>query len=147
MKLTQVSKNLWRGSRPEFPSDFHELQLFGIDLILNLERGWFEWVHGMMNWETVKAIQWGLTPIHMLLSDFFPPTKPECEAFISLIDRKENIFVHCFSGVDRTGFLCAYYRVERCGYTIGAAIDEMKAMGMHAWYRPFWIPAFIRMFK
>ena len=69
-----------------------------------------------------------------------PPTSEECSAFVNLIDRlrkeqktraeSENwgdefyIGVHCHYGFNRTGFFVVCYLVERCGYSVQAAIDE-----------------------
>lgn len=69
-----------------------------------------------------------------------PPTGEEVDMFVSLVDRlreeqktraeKESwgnewyIGVHCHYGFNRTGYFIVCYLVERCGYSIQAAIDE-----------------------
>jgi pimeloyl-ACP methyl ester carboxylesterase/protein-tyrosine phosphatase len=69
-----------------------------------------------------------------------PPSGEEVNSFIILIDRlreeqkaraeKEGwgdewyIGVHCHYGFNRTGYFIACYLVERCGYSVQAAIDE-----------------------
>lgn len=68
-----------------------------------------------------------------------PPTNEEVNTFIALIDRlreeqklraeKEGwgdewyIGVHCHYGFNRTGYFISCYLVERCGYSVQAAID------------------------
>lgn len=68
-----------------------------------------------------------------------PPTSEEVSSFITLIDRlreeqkaraeKEGwgeqwyIGVHCHYGFNRTGYFIVCYLVERCGYSVQAAID------------------------
>jgi pimeloyl-ACP methyl ester carboxylesterase/protein-tyrosine phosphatase len=68
-----------------------------------------------------------------------PPTNEEVDLFITLIDRlreeqksrseKEGwgheryIGVHCHYGFNRTGYFITCYLVERCGYSVQAAID------------------------
>lgn len=38
-------------------------------------------------------------------------------------------FVHCQRGADRTGTMCAMYRIVVCGWTKEQALDEMKNGG------------------
>lgn len=69
-----------------------------------------------------------------------PPTSEEVSMFVTLVDRlreeqksraeKENwsgeryVGVHCHYGFNRTGYFIVCYLVERCGYSVQAAIDE-----------------------
>lgn len=39
------------------------------------------------------------------------------------------IFVHCQHGADRTGVMCAMYRITACGWTKNEAVKEMTAGG------------------
>lgn len=43
-------------------------------------------------------------------------------------------YVHCFHGADRTGALCAIYRIVCQNWEKEAAIAEMKLKGMHWWH-------------
>lgn len=69
-----------------------------------------------------------------------PPNSNEVREFIALIDAlreeqkvrsvEENwaeeyyIGVHCHYGFNRTGYFIVCYLVERCGYSVQAAVDE-----------------------
>jgi len=44
--------------------------------------------------------------------------------------------VHCERGADRTGMMCAMYRVVVCGWTKEAAIAEMEHGGFG--FNPAW---------
>ena len=46
------------------------------------------------------------------------------------------VFVHCRQGADRTGMMCAMYRIVVCGWTKPEAIDEMKNGGFD--FNPVW---------
>ena len=46
------------------------------------------------------------------------------------------VFVHCQRGADRTGMVCAMYRVVVCGWTKDAAVQEMKEGGFA--FNPGW---------
>jgi protein-tyrosine phosphatase len=35
------------------------------------------------------------------------------------------VFVHCHRGIDRTGMMCAVYRMVVCGWSKEEALDEM----------------------
>ena len=45
-------------------------------------------------------------------------------------------FVHCERGADRTGMMCAMYRITVCGWTKQEAIAEMKDGGFG--FNPVW---------
>lgn len=75
-----------------------------------------------------------------------PPTDPEVDSFIALIDRVREdqkkraeeegweanyaVGVHCHYGFNRTGYFIVCYIVERCGYSVKDAIETFaKARG------------------
>lgn len=49
------------------------------------------------------------------------------------------VLIHCYHGADRTGLLCAAYRVLVEGWTVEAAIQEMVlgGYGFHQVYHPY----------
>lgn len=53
------------------------------------------------------------------------------EAVQSLIDRPTNLYIHCEHGQDRTGLLCAIFRVKVQNWTKQQAEDEMLKNGFH----------------
>ena len=54
------------------------------------------------------------------------------------------VLVHCQHGADRTGSMCALYRIMRQGWKVEDAITEMKDGGYG--YHSIWchLPRFIR---
>jgi len=66
--------------------------------------------------------------------------------FLSVVDDTNAVpvLVHCQHGADRTGTMCAMYRILREGWTADDAIDEMKNGGYG--YHSVWsnLPRFIR---
>jgi len=56
---------------------------------------------------------------------------------------RQPVFVHCQHGADRTGLMCAVYRVAVDGWTKQQAIDEMTKGGFN--YHSVWtnLPKFI----
>ena len=66
--------------------------------------------------------------------------------FLSVVDDTNAVpvLVHCQHGADRTGTMCAMYRILRDGWAVDDAIDEMKNGGFG--YHSVWgnLPRFIR---
>lgn len=66
--------------------------------------------------------------------------------FLSVLDDTNAVpvLVHCQHGADRTGTMCAMYRILRQGWTVDDAIEEMKNGGYG--YHSIWsnLPRFIR---
>lgn len=59
------------------------------------------------------------------------------DAILNAIDKAPKpLLIHCTRGQDRTGVICAAYRVAECGWTIDEAIEEMEDYGFH----DEWIP-------
>lgn len=61
-----------------------------------------------------------------------PEVRPKViDHFLEIIDREENypILIHCLAGLHRTGRLVAVYRMEKENWTLGEAIQELKANG------------------
>ena len=66
--------------------------------------------------------------------------------FLAIMDDTNAVpvLVHCQHGADRTGTMCAMYRIMRQGWAVDDAIDEMKNGGYG--YHSIWgnLPRFIR---
>jgi len=66
------------------------------------------------------------------------PRQEELIRFLKIATDPEKtpVFVHCQHGSDRTGTMCAVYRIAVCGWSKDEAIDEMTkgGFGFHgAW--------------
>jgi protein tyrosine/serine phosphatase len=59
------------------------------------------------------------------------PEREEIVRFLQIVTDKDRtpVFVHCQHGADRTGLMCAIYRVAVCGWTKEDAIREMTHGG------------------
>jgi endonuclease/exonuclease/phosphatase family metal-dependent hydrolase len=66
-----------------------------------------------------------------------PPTDAQVREFfrITLDPSRRPVFIHCAHGVDRTGTMAALYRIEAQGWQPAAAVEEMRLLGLHRWYR------------
>lgn len=134
MIFSKVTSTLLRGPRPD---DLAELQAIGVKHIINLESGIYEVFHED-KLEQQHPPDFGMTYWDLGCSDISPPEKRNVLKFFEIVGKattkKEIAFVHCLSGKDRTGFVCAAYRMAAQHWTYDAAYAEWKSMGRHWWY-------------
>lgn len=118
---------LLRGGQPD-EQGLLELAQRGVKTILSLRAG-----KKLTQIERAAAENLGMRFIHMPVYYLNLPDDDELEAFLGVLDEAENhpIFVHCFHGADRTGFLIAVYRMARLGWHVEDAYEEMKQCGFH----------------
>lgn len=148
--ITRVTEDVFRGPHPEVMSD---LSALGIKTILSLQTGAQEILRNEIYSEDHRAEKLGIRVVHERLSNFFPPNELQVFTCLSHMTgqtgpfrshepEKLPIYVHCKHGVDRTGFICAAYRVLIQGWEIEDALEEMYELGHHRWFYWYWTPAF-----
>ena len=123
--LHRVDKGLYRGAQPD-EEGFHELKAMGIRTVVNVRSGGSgrnEIGEVELDYEAIPMSAWSIKDedvIRFLQIATDPDRRP--------------VFVHCKHGADRTGALCAMYRIVVCGRTREQALDEMTggAYGFHA---------------
>lgn len=152
MKIEIVTGNthcaLYRGPRPMIAADFIQLRDLGVKTILNLERGWFDFFHNQMNWEFDQATELGIDGWHLQMGDLTRPKPDDLRAAIIGIQNAFNngsVYVHCLHGVDRTGIVCAAFRVKVKKWSVEKAINEMYAMGFHRF--PYEMLGWVKMLR
>jgi protein tyrosine/serine phosphatase len=69
--------------------------------------------------------------LHHPISDSKGPTLAQIEAVLAELNKPENgiILVHCHRGADRTGIIIGSYRIRFNGFSVEAAIQEMRKYG------------------
>jgi uncharacterized protein (TIGR01244 family) len=118
--LYKVSNDLYRGARPT-AGGFAELKKLGIKTVINLEES---------NGDQAKLAELGLAYEHIPMTAF-SVKDDEVVHFLRIAGTTGHapIFVHCKRGADRTGLMCALYRVAYQGWTKDEAIAEMTQGG------------------
>lgn len=79
--------------------------------------------------EIAHARARGLNIVHLPIEGRRPIPEALVDRFFRVVDdpAARPVLVHCSAGRHRTGYLCALYRVERQGWSVQRAIDEMRS--------------------
>ncbi len=121
-KFQKLDDDLYRGAQPG-AKGFKELEKLGIRTVVNLRTG-----HS--DEESLGGTSLAYRNIGMNVWDV---DEPDVIAFLKLVsDRSKGpFFVHCEHGVDRTGFMCAIYRIVVQGWSKEKALKERRAFKPH----------------
>jgi protein tyrosine phosphatase (PTP) superfamily phosphohydrolase (DUF442 family) len=118
----QVTTNLYRGAQPTAVGMAH-LQALGVRMVVDLRmlRSDRHKLHGT----GLKSLNLGMVP--------WSADPDDVVKFLKAATDTNNLpaFVHCEYGADRTGLMCAMYRIVVCDWTKQEAIAEMKNGGFH----------------
>lgn len=136
----KTTDNVFRGGRPTSVEDLAFLQHLGVRTIVSLQEGWSEVFHTFdltdeeIAWEKLQGVFH-----HHRCSNFFPPTKAETDAIIESICEgltRGKVYVHCYSGVDRTGWICAAYKLRMGWFPDAKWAWRVEAWekGTHKWF-------------
>ena len=111
--MLEVAPNLYRGPRPD---DLAILQKLGIKRIINLESGLYDhWCPDTYTREEQHPIDFGMELIHIPMNDFTAPVKDDVAkaiAYMTYATPQVPTYIHCLAGKDRTGYVCAAYRMK-----------------------------------
>jgi protein tyrosine phosphatase (PTP) superfamily phosphohydrolase (DUF442 family) len=123
----QVTTNLYRGAQPT-TEGMTQLKALGIRTVINLRA--FHSDKDEVAGTGLKSVRFETKPWHAEEEDVV--------GFLKVVTDTNNVpvFVHCQRGADRTGLMCAMYRIVVCGWTKSEAIDEMKNGGFD--FNPAW---------
>ena len=132
----KVSDDLYRGAQP-IAEGMKQLEKIGIKTVANLRSSHSdrdELQGTSLAYEHIEMTAWG---------------KPENEdiiRFLQIVSDSNSlpVFVHCQHGADRTGTVCAIYRIAVQGWSKDEAIEEMTkgGFGFHSIWQK--LPAYIR---
>ena len=133
--LHKVSDKLYRSAQPT-AEGMTNLVALGIKTVVNLRDNHSD------------SDEIGDLPLKARRIEIFTANMKDkyVDEFLSFVDDTNAVpvLVHCQHGADRTGTMCAMYRILREGWTADDAIDEMKNGGFG--YHSVWgnLPRFIR---
>lgn len=117
--LCQVTTNLYRGAQPT-AAGMAELKAMGVKTVINLRSYHSDKDELAKAGSELKQGRFHMKAWHGEDEDII--------RFLKIVSDTNNlpVFVHCQYGADRTGLVCAMYRIALCGWTKQEAIKEMK---------------------
>jgi protein tyrosine/serine phosphatase len=123
--FAQVADGVYRGAQPD-GAGFRALKTMGVRTVVNLRA----------HHDDAAATALGLDVVSIpmpSLPTIDAPTDEEIRKFLDVVTdpARRPVFVHCAVGKDRTGTMCAIYRIEVEGWTPERAIAEMHEFGYH----------------
>jgi protein tyrosine phosphatase (PTP) superfamily phosphohydrolase (DUF442 family) len=123
--LHLVSTNLYRSAQPT-AQGMQSMQAKGVKTVINLRS-----FHS--DRDELEGTKLGYEHIYMKA---WHPERKETIRFLKIVTdpKQAPVLVHCLHGADRTGTMCALYRVAVQGWSKDEAIREMKqgGFGFHA---------------
>ncbi len=123
----QVSGDLYRGAQPD-REGMVRLRERGIATVVNLRK---------LHSDDDELAGVDLRHYHFPMTGLMPDDE-DLVAFLRVVMDRRNtpVFVHCWHGSDRTGLMCAAYRIFVQGWSRAEAVREMRegGFGFHtAW--------------
>lgn len=116
----KVSNKLYRGAQPT-KQGIEQLNNLGIKTIVNLRS---------FHSDKEELADSNLLYEHIVMKPWHPEDK-KMIGFLKILTNESNqpVFVHCRRGADRTGVMCAVYRIVVQGWSKQQAIEEMTKGG------------------
>lgn len=134
VSITKVNEFIYRGPRPK---DIRQLRAQGIKRIIRLQSGAEEALTDSP-YEAqcaVAADVYGIEVINIPCSNILPPGVREVALATMLMSDEIKTYIHCHSGVDRTGFVVEAYLMTYEGKSYDDACHDF-ARKRHWWF--FW---------
>ena len=133
--LYKVSDKLYRSAQPT-AEGMKNLKQMGIRTVINLRS---------FNFDQPEIADTDLAQEHIYMKAWHPE-REDLIRFLKIATnpKKAPMLVHCQHGADRTGAMCALYRVVVQGWTKEQAIREMTEGGFN--FHEIWknLPAWIK---
>jgi len=133
--LHRVDAKLYRSAQPT-AEGMTNLVALGIKTVVNLR-------DNHSDSDEIGALPLAAHRIEIFTGN---PKVEQVKAFLAIMDDTNAVpvLVHCQHGADRTGTMCALYRILRQGWETEEAIREMKDGGYG--YHSIWfnLPPFVR---
>jgi len=125
--LHKVCDELYRGAQPT-AEGMRQLEKLGVKTVVNLR-------FVTSDRDELKGTALGYE--HINTTTFYPVTG-DVVRFLKIVTdpNRTPVFVHCQHGADRTGTMCAVYRIAVQGWSKDEAIAEMTKGGFG--HHPIW---------
>ena len=121
--FAQIAPGLYRSAQPE-ATGFATLKTLGIKTVCNLRA---------FHSDAKMIAGTGLDYVNISFKIWHPEDE-DVVAFLKLVTdpKRQPVLVHCQHGADRTGMMCAIYRMVIQGWTKDQALAELPRFGFHS---------------
>jgi protein tyrosine/serine phosphatase len=128
--FARIDAVLYRGAQPT-AEGYRKLKEMGVKTVIN-----FRSHHSYKKDIEAAGMACVELPLQADMIGSEPPTEEQLRSFFEIVldPARQPVFIHCMGGKDRTGTLCAVYRMETAGWSKEEAIEEMQAFGFHDYY-------------
>lgn len=133
------NRYLYRGARPDYTKDdvLEEFKEKNIKLVIDFRN---EKTSSKEDIEAEKETfeKNGITYINFPMESGDVPDENKYNKFQEIINKYKkdgSIFIHCKSGIDRTGVMSAMYQIENNGKTRQQAYETMKDCGYNIYHQ------------
>ncbi len=119
---------LYRSGQPDDEFDWERLeQKLDIQTVINL-RPWDEDGGEWTAEEIDETDEHGVTLVNLPMRDTAVPSQTQADAFMQIVrdPARWPVLVHCKRGKDRTGTMCALYRIHVQGWSVERAVAELR---------------------
>ncbi|HUS71920.1 MAG TPA: tyrosine-protein phosphatase [Sedimentisphaerales bacterium] len=118
--LHKISEDLYRGAQPS-AEGMQQLKKLGVKTVVNLRS---------FHTDRDEIGDTGLSYEHIYMKTWHAEDK-EVVRFLKIVTDPNHtpVFVHCQRGADRTGTMCAIYRIAVQGWSKDEATEEMTKGG------------------
>ena len=120
---------LYRSAQPTTGQIGHLIDEIGLRTVLIVREGSSRRIPDEVSYARGR----GIDVVHIPIKSRQPVPDDQIEIFFRCVDSADSrpVLIHCSAGRHRTGYLCALYRIERQGWTVQQAIDEMLSFGFN----------------
>lgn len=135
--MIKVDKYLWRGPRPNSVGEL----VAKFNHVIDLESGVYDELHSDQYERERRENKYPTVWFwYYHLSNIFPPKMDLVNAILWNANSDENnTYIHCLKGKDRTGYICAAYKMKYLGWSYADAKKELLDLGFNRWIYWFWL--------
>ncbi|HEY2014042.1 MAG TPA: tyrosine-protein phosphatase [Bryobacteraceae bacterium] len=122
----QVNDHVYRGAQPS-PQGFQNLSKLGIRTVIDLRES-----DSRSKAEQKIVEAGGMRYVNIPLKGLGAPSEQDVAKLLAMFEDSSAgpIFIHCRRGADRTGTVCACYRIAHDHWENAKALQEARTFGM-----------------
>jgi len=126
--VARIDQGVYRGAQPDGVEGYRALKEAGIRTVINLRQ-----FHEYREEAEASGLRYVGLPVQASILGSEPPSESQLTQFFEIVQDPDQtpVFFHCMTGKDRTGTMCALYRIEQYGWSNEEAEAELHAFGYH----------------